>query len=543
VPSAENAYLFKHVLLRDAAYQLQLPRQRAKLHSHALEIMERQFAGGLDLVALELADHAKVARELSGDRHSAKALARKEAGYLARAALGARLRFDNLRALEMHLRLIGLPDLDRALRLEALTAAAELQQQLGRPAEALNLADQALAVARATSARSHEARCLLSVAHAHRQSGRLNEAQTVAGEALRIYEALSDAAGTSRSLSTLGNIEFQRGNVPKAVGYLSRSMDIERGRGNDASLGAAYLRIGATAIVQNRLEDAENCMAQAELLANRAGDKPTLAAMTGNRGVLMRRKNNYPEALKQYLAAEALNREMGALEGLMQNLGNRGSLHRLMGDLESARACHAEAEALARRTGNQGAVATNVGNRAMLEYMLDNYALALELCTECEGILKKIGDKAHLSPILHRRGLILRAMGRTYEALQAFILAREADREQEDATYIVTHLSMEAEALVTLGALDAAETTAGQALEAAKGEARLAGDEYPIMALSVLVRVAHARGNASEVARLRIELIGQRQKMPMLDAQLRKEFDFIMAQMPAEIAPTIEGRG
>ena len=34
--SAESAYLFRHALLREAAYQLQLPTDRARLHALAL---------------------------------------------------------------------------------------------------------------------------------------------------------------------------------------------------------------------------------------------------------------------------------------------------------------------------------------------------------------------------------------------------------------------------------------------------------------------------------------------------------------------------
>ncbi|NUN49609.1 MAG: hypothetical protein HUU15_12345, partial [Candidatus Brocadiae bacterium] len=43
--TAESAYLFRHALLRDAGYQLQLPGGRARLHGLALEIIET-LAGG-----------------------------------------------------------------------------------------------------------------------------------------------------------------------------------------------------------------------------------------------------------------------------------------------------------------------------------------------------------------------------------------------------------------------------------------------------------------------------------------------------------------
>ena len=44
---AERAYLFRHALLRDAAYQLQLPGDRARLHAVAFEAIEELAGGGL----------------------------------------------------------------------------------------------------------------------------------------------------------------------------------------------------------------------------------------------------------------------------------------------------------------------------------------------------------------------------------------------------------------------------------------------------------------------------------------------------------------
>lgn len=49
--NAESAYLFRHALLRDAAYQLQLPSDRARLHGLAFAILE-DLAGGIRPVAL-----------------------------------------------------------------------------------------------------------------------------------------------------------------------------------------------------------------------------------------------------------------------------------------------------------------------------------------------------------------------------------------------------------------------------------------------------------------------------------------------------------
>lgn len=93
---AEIAYLFRHVLLRDAAYEMQLPSDRAKLHELAFHLIEQAFGGrppepppldshnsrhfpghSTDVVAAELAAHAL----LAGDE-----LAGLHARYMRRAA-------------------------------------------------------------------------------------------------------------------------------------------------------------------------------------------------------------------------------------------------------------------------------------------------------------------------------------------------------------------------------------------------------------------------------------------------------------------------
>ena len=82
---AEIAYFFRVPLLRDAAYQLQVPSDRARLHRFALEITETMFGGRppepqpdqwgdlkcephtTDPYALDLAEHARGVRIWAGD--------------------------------------------------------------------------------------------------------------------------------------------------------------------------------------------------------------------------------------------------------------------------------------------------------------------------------------------------------------------------------------------------------------------------------------------------------------------------------------------
>lgn len=101
--TAELAYLFRHGLMRDAAYELQLPGDRAKLHELSFYLIEAAHGGrapepwpldepdqpkfeghSTDEVAAELAFHAELA--LAGFEQEHPELAENEKLYLRRAA-------------------------------------------------------------------------------------------------------------------------------------------------------------------------------------------------------------------------------------------------------------------------------------------------------------------------------------------------------------------------------------------------------------------------------------------------------------------------
>jgi len=62
--SAESAYVFRHALLREAAYELQMPAERAQLHQLAAALIEDLYAADPALlagIAAEIADHLRAA--------------------------------------------------------------------------------------------------------------------------------------------------------------------------------------------------------------------------------------------------------------------------------------------------------------------------------------------------------------------------------------------------------------------------------------------------------------------------------------------------
>ena len=147
---AEFGYLFRQPLLRDAAYQLQVPSDRARLHRLSMDILETIFDGPppepkpdrwgdlqckphpMDPVAADMAEHAARIREWESDDD--KTLFRREILYLHRAGAYAEKQFQNqdaIRLWQVHAEKI-LKN-DPGMAAESLRRAGAVTGRSGRP--------------------------------------------------------------------------------------------------------------------------------------------------------------------------------------------------------------------------------------------------------------------------------------------------------------------------------------------------------------------------------------------------------------------------
>ena len=134
--AAEIAYLFRHAMLRDAAYQLHTPSERARLHALVFDVITTLFPGDdADTFARELADHAHTAREVDAARWL-----EREAVWLNRAAELARDAWHMDDAVRFNRRLADLPGRSAEQRASALWAAARASFYVGSLRDALDLA-------------------------------------------------------------------------------------------------------------------------------------------------------------------------------------------------------------------------------------------------------------------------------------------------------------------------------------------------------------------------------------------------------------------
>ena len=278
--AAETVYLFRLPILRDAAYQLQVPSDRARLHRLALEIMEEMFDGPppepqpdnwgdlkhephtIDPVAADLAEHVRGIRAWEDDRDGS--LLARELLYTRRAAEYAEMQFDDNAAVGLWRRLAELLGADDpATAAEAIRRTGAVLAKSGRAPEAEPLFARARSTAAEAGDRRIEGMALGNFASVYQMTGRMEEARRTHEQALAILREVGDRRAEGMALGNLANVYGETGRMEEAERNYKQALTIHRETGNRRTEGTTlgnlanvYQETGRVGEAQARFEQA-----------------------------------------------------------------------------------------------------------------------------------------------------------------------------------------------------------------------------------------------------------------------------------------------
>ena len=217
----EPAYIFKHAVIQDVAYQSLLVQRRRDLHRAVGQAIEELFAD-------RLADHyEELAHHFAQGEAWAKAF-----DYLVRSADKARDTYANEAALVHYARAIEVasrvtPELALPTVLEIYQRRARLQVVVAKNVEAIEGLEKMLELARAAGDRRLEGEALADLAFTHGMT-LLWEHQPVAAryadEAVALGREIGDDRILTKALSTRGIVHCSYGELDQAVRLIEESV-------------------------------------------------------------------------------------------------------------------------------------------------------------------------------------------------------------------------------------------------------------------------------------------------------------------------------
>jgi adenylate cyclase len=433
----ETAYLFKHIITHEVAYESLPYATRAQLHEQLAMFLEKSYqqdnqvnpgAAYLDMLAFHFGRSENAA---------------KQREYLRKAGDATRRDYANEAALEYYERLQALLSRPDELAELHLTRGNVLRL-MGRWEEAENAFRQALAYSKASQDPQLLTRCQEALGALYRLRGNYPAALEWLTQAMTSEQALGDTIGQARVLIEIGIVHERKDDYLQARKFLESAMTLARERDEAQVIADALIPLGRIEAIQGHYAQAQAFYDESLALYRKSGDQRGVAESFNYLARLAERQGNYAlsrsffeESLQirrnignKQGVADSLNnlgrvadiqgdpgtaqrlleeslvlyREIGDRRGISTSLDNLGVRASNVGDFPAARNYHEESLALAREMGERRGTAWGLMNLGVVATVQGDYAQARSFYEECLSIFREIGDKEGIAAGLVNSG-------------------------------------------------------------------------------------------------------------------------------------------
>ncbi|MBZ0281444.1 MAG: tetratricopeptide repeat protein [Anaerolineae bacterium] len=453
-------YLFKHALLRDAAYDMQLRARLRDLHALAAEAIQQVYADDLPAHYADLVYHFNRA----GDHVH-------EQQYAVLAGEQAAARFANLEATTYFTRALELtPEDDRAGRFAILKAREKVYELQGERETQMQdiqtltaLADQLDDKARQAEAGLRRLRyaevtgdfasmaevaqqviALLPGDAANEAAGRFQWGVALyrlanyaeAREQLHLAYQLAESAGLKTiqadALRSNGAVRIYQGGFSEGLGVLEQAVALYLELGDRRGVGSCYNNLGGLNFNLGDYPRALEWMEKAMVVFHEIGDRYGESITTGNMGSIYGLVNQHWKGIGYIERALQLSREIGNRMAELQALGNAGSILLMMGDMERAESyLHASLE-LGKKVGERQRIANSLSSLGMLHFQRGDLTIAADFADRALQLALEIDSPAYESLSRTVMGHMQEASGQPEEATASYQHALELNIQIEE---------------------------------------------------------------------------------------------------------------
>jgi predicted ATPase/class 3 adenylate cyclase len=345
----ELAYLFKHIVTQEVAYESLPYATRSMLHDYLGQYLERSYPERLDRFVNLLAFHY----DRSNNETKKREYLRK-AGELARRAYALEAASDYYRRV--------VPLLAKGEQIPVLRQLGEVERLLGHWDKAETSFNLALELAQQLGDRSAQGWCQIDMAELLWLQSLYHEAATWLEAARVIFEELEDQAGVGQVWHKSGLLAAVQGDLQEARLLWEKSLAIRRVLGDEVNIANMLNNLALVARNLGEYEAARSLNEQALELREKIGDNRQVAVSLNNLGQMLTDLGEYETARGHLEVAVKLQREMGNRWELANALHTLANAVRDHGDYLTTRPLYEESLT----------IFWELGERWMLAYVLDD---------------------------------------------------------------------------------------------------------------------------------------------------------------------------
>lgn len=372
----EQAYLFKHSVIQEVAYETMPFDTRAALHGKFGGYLERNYADSVEQHLDSLAFHFD--RSLNED---------KKREYLLKAGEAAQENYANSAAVEYYGKVVKLVSPED--QIEILLKLGQVFEMLGEWEEAHSTYRSVLEIAEDQSDSEAGARAEAAIGELLRKKGDYSDALVWLEQARSTFDSLGEEAGSAQVLHFSGTLAAQQGEYELAAKRYEESLTIRR----------------------------------------RLDDKRSISSTLNNLGIVARYEGDLERALSLYEESLTLRRELDDRWAVATSLNNQGNLYVDLGELDGARSRLEEAVSLLEEIGDRWYYANALNNLGNVGRSQANYSEARSLYNESLDINRELGDGWALAYLLEDIASLNASEGREEDAYR-LLGAAQSQRER-----------------------------------------------------------------------------------------------------------------
>jgi predicted ATPase/class 3 adenylate cyclase len=385
----ELRYIFRHSLLREAAYDMQLRTRLRELHQMIAETIEAMYPDSSERY-VDLAFHYEEAE-----------IPDKTNLYLEKAAETAKRNFQNRSALKYYSKLLdNLPATDCEHHIDMQLQRGSVYELIGLWDEAESDYRNALSQTSKLDKPSLTGECHRFLGHLLLLRGNYSDAHAHFNQSMQFAQDAHDDLGVSKTSGNLGSLFFRQGQYEEAKNWFSKAIDINRAIQRESANAEIVANLGLIYMNQGHYDEGIRRVEEQVDIHNRSEDKSALANLYTNLGIIYLEKGSLDSALLCLEKGLKLSEELG--NKLLQTIciGCIGSVWEKKGDYPKAMQNFERDLTLCRELGDKQGIAiacsligellTHTGQfDQALQYLQETLDLSFELQYK-KGIAKAL---------------------------------------------------------------------------------------------------------------------------------------------------------
>ncbi len=416
----ELRYIFRHSLLREAAYSMQLRKRLEQLHRLIAEAIERLYANNLEERYVDLAFHYEQAGVFD-----------KTCEYLRKAADYARSNYQVQQALDYYEKLLSMlgQQKDNIAHIQTYLKKGKVLEIIGQWDESQATYEKALELAKQSRDVVMLGRANNNLGHLLLLKGDYPEAGKYLRNALGLFASIEQKEDIIKVYGHLGNLNFRQGLYEDAKSYFEQSIDLSRQMEIQDIDALIIANLGLTYMNQGNYEAGIETILRQILYYEEVSDKANLATLYTNLGIVYLEKGDYDAALKSFEKGLVLSEELGNKQLTTIAIGSIGSVYERKGDYKKAMEHFEKDLELSNELGDKQGISIALGLIGeLLSYQGDFYK-AIEFLQKNLMISKELGYKKGIAKAVNTLGDVFYFIGQYDRSIEFYDQAIKVTRE------------------------------------------------------------------------------------------------------------------